>query len=153
VMTRGAVQRGRHVIGNLARGRGSVVAALAIAGDSGVVEPGGAPGQRPVAGTAFLGRRQVIARQGCRLHARMTAAAGIGGPDDEIGMIHADRVERIRRVTRAAVVVAGNMARILADDRYAIVTTETRAARGGVIHVDEGLEGIQRVTKLAVVLR
>jgi hypothetical protein len=45
------------------------------------------------------------------------------------------------------------MAWILADDRYAIVTTETSAARGGVIHVDEGLEGVQRVTKLAVVLR
>src|SRR6266702_5904591 len=45
-VARGAVPRGRHVIGDLARGGGSVVAALTVAADSGVIEPGGAPGQR-----------------------------------------------------------------------------------------------------------
>src|SRR5712671_337206 len=49
-----AVQRGCHVIGNLARGRRAVVAALTVAGNSGVIEPGRGPGQRTVAGTAFL---------------------------------------------------------------------------------------------------
>ena len=67
-MARGAIQRGRHVIGDLAHGRSAVVATLAIARDSRVIETGWDPGQGAVTVTAFPGSRQMVARHGGCLH-------------------------------------------------------------------------------------
>jgi hypothetical protein len=82
----------------------------------------------------------------------MTAAAGIGCPDDEIGVIHSDRGERVRRMAGAAVVVTGNVAWILAPRGHAVVTAEAAATRRRVIHMDNGREVIERMAQLAVVL-
>ena len=106
-----------------------------------------------MAGTAFLGGRHVIARQGSRLNPRMTATAGVGGPDDEIGMVHPDRVEGVRRVATATVVVTGDVARILADGNQVVVTTEAGASYLQVIHANDWQEVVLGVAGLAVVLR
>jgi len=61
VMARGAVQRRRHVIGDFAGCSCSVVTALTVSRDPGMVEARRCPGERAVAGAALLCRGEVIA--------------------------------------------------------------------------------------------
>ena len=82
----------------------------------------------------------------------MAAAARVGRPQDEIGVLHPNRVERVRRVTGAAVVIARDVARVLPHGGNAVVTTEASAAGLRVIHPDNGSEVIERVAQLALSL-
>ena len=62
VMARGAVQRGRHVVGDFSGCSTTVVAALAVGYEAGVIEAGRGPRESSVACTAVLRCRYVIAR-------------------------------------------------------------------------------------------
>jgi len=153
-VTCGAIERGRHVVGDFARGGCAVVAALAVDRDTGMVETGRGPRQGAVARAAVLGRGYVIAGHRRRLNTGVTAATGIGHrPQGQIGVLHPDRREGVGRVARATVVVARDVAGVLAHGRDAVVATEAGASRGRVIHPDNGREVIKRVAQLTVVLR
>ena len=65
-------------------------------------------------------------------------------------MLHPNRVERVRRVTGAAVVIARDVARVLPHGGNAVVTTEASAAGLRVIHPDNGSEVVERVAQLAL---
>src|SRR4051812_15007964 len=62
VVARGAVERGRHVVGDFAGRGAAVVTRLTVGRESRVVEASRAPRQGTVARSAVLGRRYVIAR-------------------------------------------------------------------------------------------
>jgi len=151
VMTGGAVQRCRQVIGNLARRGGSVVTAMAVSGDAGVIESGRAPSQGAVAGTTFLSRRDVVARHRGRLHADVTPPTGTGSPNHQARVLHPSRVERIGRMAGVAVVVALNMTRVLAHGRDTVVAAEATAPRLGVIYPKDRCEVINRMAELTIV--
>lgn len=147
-----AVQRSRHVAGGPAAGGGAVVATLAVADDSSVIEAGWSPGKRAVAVAALLCGCEMIARHGGGANSNVTAAAG-GSSGDEICVFHPLRSERYRRVAGIAVVVARDVVRSLAHRGGSVVAAETAASGRRVIHAYHRSERIERMTQLTVVLR
>ena len=160
VMTRRAVERGRHVIGDFAGCRATVVAALTVGHETRVIEAGRAPRQCPVTRAAILCGWDVIARHTRCADTRMTRTAGApcavdSGPDHHVDarVLQANRCKGVRRMARIAVVVARDVARVLAHCLHAIVTTEAGTAYLQVIHAHNRQEVVLGVARLAVVLR
>ena len=159
VMARGAIERCRHVVGDFARGGAAVVAALTVGDESRVIEASRAPRQCAVASAAILGGRHVIAGSGSSPDAGVARAAGTSaidsGPDHHIDVVvlDADRRKRVRRMAGIAVVVARDVARVLAHCLDAVVAAEAGASHLQVIHVNDGQEVVLGVARLAAVLR
>ena len=105
------IQRRRHVTRGLPACGATVVAALAVRQDSGVIEAGRGPGQCAVAVTALLSCGQMAPRH-CRSTYTDMAATTLSSRD-QIGVIDSRRIERNCRVAGIAVVVARNMSLVL----------------------------------------
>ena len=68
------------MIRDLARRRATVVTALTVGRDAGVIKAGGNPGQRAMAGAAFLRSGHMVTGHGGGLHAGVTGTACVRNP-------------------------------------------------------------------------
>jgi len=101
--------RGRDVLGRLARGADTVVAARARVGDAGVIEMDRRPPRRPVAGVALGSRRRMLRRLADALD--VVVAARAGATDDGVVVHPRDRQPRRRAMAVLAEVRRQRMLR------------------------------------------
>ena len=149
-MARRTVERGRGVIGHLARGSNAVVAALAMGDQPGVIEACRGPGECAVTIAA-------VVRGGYMVHGLCRGGDAIVTTQallllQQVGMLHAGRNEGHGGMARRAVIVGRDVFGVLACGRDPVVTTDARALRRGVIHPENGREVVAGVTEDAAIV-
>ena len=127
------------------------MAALAVRGQSGVIEARRAPGERAVTVAAIVRSRDVM--QGLRGGADSVVATPALLLLQQVGMLHAGWNEGYGGMACRAVIVGRDVFGVLARGRDPIVTTDACAFRSGVIHPENGREIVSGVTQDATVVR
>ena len=130
----------RGMIGDLAEGSDAVVAALTVRHEAGVVEARRTPGQGGMAVAAICRRDEVV--QGLCGSLDTVVADRALVFLQQIRVLHPGRHERYGRMAAGAVIIRKDVLEVFPGGDHAVVATTTGSLRPGVIHAEDGHEGV-----------